>query len=229
MRSSVRRFGPLLGAVLLLSACGADSGDERAETVGSTSANAGGSATKSKTFRLNQEQVNAALLTVSDMPTGFTSSASTEEGSKSESLSGCAALDALDTTKDPGVKAKAAFKQSDFGPFISEDIAVQIDKAKENYDRFASAIKTCAAFDSPNDDGEITKFTLAALSFPNLGDETFALKASGTAMFPVSLDIAVVRLGDTLIFISNGGIGSADSVVTESVTRKAVEKVKAAA
>jgi hypothetical protein len=77
-------------------------------------------------------------------------------------------------------------------------------------------------------DGKVTEFRLSALSFPKLGDDTFAVRMSTDAEgLSVVIDVIVVRRSGVMMLLTNAGVGvgTPDSATTETVARKALDKV----
>jgi hypothetical protein len=224
----------LTTAVAVLTGCGGAAPSERADTLpappstGGTPAGAKAGSGGAGVITLSQPQVDRAMLTVADMPTGF----ATDTRKEVAGPSGCPSLDAMKTTKgDTSAEAEADFSKGSLGPFVNERVWVQPDgKAERNYGRFADAIKTCSTFVSKDDRGKPMQFKLAALSFPNLGDETFAARMiTESEIGALYIDLIIVRLDDTMVSLINAGFGGPDSALTEQIARKGVDKVKSVA
>jgi hypothetical protein len=229
-----------LCAAVLLAAC-SGSGDDRAQTVPApttTAANGAPAETANSSdtappseaapadVKLTKAQIKKALLTINDMPTGYSIDSSNDDDD--DTPSGCKPLDSLPDTDQYPDSAEINFTKGSFGPFVGEGItALPEGQAHKLLGELADALSKCSTFSSKNDDGTTTKATLQPLSFPKLGDETFAVRLAMDAEgFPLTLDLVVVRSGSNLLLIDNAGIGTVDSSVTESVTRKAVKKLQ---
>ena len=68
------------------------------------------------------------------------------------------------------------------------------DRADELFDVFPEALGEC--------DGDADGFTTSALplSFPNVGDDTFAARIDLDGVFPVSMLYVLARKGDTIVW-----------------------------
>ncbi|MCW2746024.1 MAG: hypothetical protein JWM48_2574 [Mycobacterium sp.] len=219
--------------VLSAAGCSSSSSDSRATTVdppsssASAGAPAGGSATHSS---LTQAQAQAALLSVTDLPTGWT--ADTSSTSPDSGFSGCSALEAVGGhSKANRAKAEGSFTAGGVGPLLQEMVAVPSDEtAAQAMTKLRSALNTCRSFTSTDADGKKTTFTTSALSFPKLGDETFAVQI--TAPNPLGqlvADVVVVRLGNTVVELAYAGLGATvNGAQLEELGRKAVQKAQSA-
>jgi predicted small secreted protein len=176
--------------------------------------------------RLTEEQLRAALLTINDMPTGFTLDATNKKDSNSN-FQGCEQLAGLEQRSDTENGIDVSFTKGGFGPFVSESLGQKTEQgAKDALDKFANAFSACKTVRSIGSDGKAIELKLSPLSFPKLGDDTFALRMSGDAEgITVGFDVVVIRRSGVMILILNAGIGSPDSAITETVARKALEKV----
>jgi hypothetical protein len=74
--------------------------------------------------------------------------------------------------------------------------------------------------------GKVTEFRRGPLSFPRPGDDTFALRISADSEgLSIGIDIIVIRRSGVMLLVMNAGVGSPDGATTETVARKALEKV----
>lgn len=164
------------------------------------------------------------VVQLSDMPTGWAVSPPEEEESDD------AFCDGLDPFNEvtPQDEAESTFQQSDFGPFVASGASLykDDDEAAGVMDRLTDMANTCQSFTQPEDDGTETEYTISALSFPDLGDDTFAFRMAGTTAFgPLNLDVVAVRDGALVLAVINGGLGAADSELTESLMQTMAERV----
>jgi hypothetical protein len=212
---------------LVTAGCGADgSSGDRARTVPQDTATAAHQTGKGPAKQLSDGQLRAALLTVQDMPTGFTVDTDTSKDSAG-TLQGCEQLDGLNQNAGTGLDIEAKFTKGGFGPFVSETLGQKDEKeAKAAVDKFADALSSCKTAKSTGTDGKVTEFHLSPLSFPKLGDDTFALRMSADAEgLTIGIDVIVVRRAGVMLVVLNAGVGSPDSAITETVARKALAKV----
>lgn len=205
-------------AALLLAGC--SSSAKQAQTLpvaaGSTTTGAAASSTPAAS-------VASELLTISDMPAGWTTS---KPSSSSGGPASCSALNNGQWKALPE-RAEADFQQSEIGPFVVEKLdagsSAQVSAA---WTAFGSATSACQSFTSTDSTGT-TKFTLSQLSFPSYGDATYAFGITADdSGVSASGDIVVVRKGDTLVQIIAIGVPDVPVSVVEQATKTAVGKVK---
>lgn len=223
--------------VMLAAGCGGDGGN----------GNGGGTAAGGGAEAETGEQRAAAelLLTVEDLPTGWTVAPDDgEEGGEDDSADEfCKGLDITKSEVEPSSEAEADFQGGQTGPFASQLVAVYDgDKAEQAFDELVSALEDCKEVETADEDGTFTG-SLTPVSFPTLGDETHAVRLTGTAKvteegetFELSMsgDFVFVRDGDVMTgifqfafdFGALGG-GELDSSITEDLATKAAAKIAA--
>lgn len=139
-----------LVAFLALSACGGG-GEDEAEK------NAGKSGVIEKVFAdpLTDDQIEKALLTVEDLPSGYSVQKDDEDEDDSESSSTSdnpkcdAFLNELNDEDDtePFGEGDVTFAESDFGPFLMQSISSQEGSAiKDAFGDFEKAMLSCDSF-----------------------------------------------------------------------------------
>ena len=164
---------------------------------------------------VDQAALFASLLTIGDMPTGWTGGAAVFEprtpGGTYNSF--CTELPARSIAA-----AYVEFEKSAFGPFLTHSIVVYPDSASARaaLDDLANAAQNCTQVT----DGSGSTNTISPLSFPSLGEDTFAVRSSGT----VEMDAIYILVDNLLLTITHGGLGAVDSAVTESSARTAVDR-----
>ena len=174
-----------LAGLLAGTACG---GDGDAGGTAATTAPATTSATPTPTptptggQKATAEQRKAALLTVEDMPTGWSIDEDDDDDSGPFG-EGCAPLTALEKKyPDEGDDAEIAFTQGELGPLFGEEVS-SLDTADEVSTRIADlkeALGECPSFTYKDDRGATQRVTIAPVSFPTVGDESFAVRISVT-------------------------------------------------
>lgn len=170
------------------------------------------------------DQLKTALLTLSDMPTGWTTSDQT--GSDNSSSSMCGATPTPTSSDETTVSVD--FQRSQLGPFLTEQInAVPSGQMKKVFDKIKNSL-SCTSWTEPDSEGTPTTYQLSPLSFPKMGDDTFAFRMSGgSGIFTFEADAVYIRVGDSIITIANVAVGSVNSDLTESIAQKAVDKLQA--
>lgn len=172
-----------------------------------------------------QDDVRSALLTVDDLPSGFTEVAVPDEGGLG-AIEGCPPLN---TGNSSDVDAKAAVAFTDGATVISETI-LQIPEdggARQAMSDLARVPSECQEFRTKVGGLDVV-FTPNVLDLAPMGDETVALRFTAQlAGVAVELEehLAAVRHGRTILLVTHIAANSADRAVIDSITRAAYEKV----
>ena len=121
-------------------------------------------------------------------------------------------LEELDAT-EPAAEGGVTFMAGMLGPFLGVEVSSYDDEVPD--DQFAQVIDALA--DCPKfsvDDGEsVAKFHATALSFPNYGEESLALRMTGTADdFAFGLDFVAIRVGHNIVGLTQMGIGGSAGI-----------------
>lgn len=218
---------------LTLTACGGDVGDdERARTVTApSSASAEPQQDGDKT--LTEAQLQAALLTVPELPTGYKAGSGQQEddsdttGTSDECSVKFEQLG--DAEGQESASAEASF-EGGFGVVLEQGLESYEDEdlVRQRFDDVVEVLSQCQTFTTTDGAGVTTDFTIGALSFPKLGDDTVALAVTGkTPEIDISLNFAIVRLGRNVMSIAQGGL-TTDPAALEQAARKGFEKLTAA-
>ena len=168
-----------------------------------------------------------AVLELSDMPGGFSVSAPGESSDDDDICSNVAAAAA----KTPQNTATVTFGQSDFGPFIIQ----QVDLYKSRSDASAALESVRDSFKKCGPtwtDAQTppTTWNIVALNFPKLGDDAFAVRVSskdipffGTAQ----VDYVFSRRGAALNVVAYAAIGPVVGAASplEDLAKKADAKL----
>lgn len=232
---------PILALLITLVAC-SGGGPKRADTISAPTATPAVTASPGSSLAATPASTPApspttaaqarsaadlqrVLLTLDDMPTGFTidtpsSGTGSQPCGKSTELRARAAQ-----------TVEADFTKGGLGPFISETLGTyKSGEAKDAFDGARKLFEDCRTWTEPDKDGKTTEYKIAPLSFPKLGDQTYAIrmdiKGGG---FVGQADLVFVRRGDTILLIGNGigglGLATVDSTLTEQMARKADENL----
>lgn len=224
---------PTLGVVagvvvVILAGCGADRPD-RADTVqGPTSSVQ--EDTGSETVALTRQQVESSLLTVEDLPTGWSVDTSEDSDSEVEDVTEpveCGVLfEGLDEAAEPVAKAEGTFTAGGFGPFLAHAVTAFEENTADQVERVTDVLNQCPEFSSTDAEGVTTEFTTAPLSFPNLGDRTLALRLQGsTDDFDIVVDVIMIAIGANGISLVVGGLLPMQGDELEDIATTAVEKL----
>lgn len=228
-----RALLPALALVITAACGGGGAEDSKKET------DSGGTGMVEKVFAdpLGDEQIKDALLSLDDMPSGWSIDDSEDEDDADTETSSddpaCNALmGAFEGDEDEAFgEGDVSFTQSEFGPFLSQAIASQEgDAIEKTMGELRQAFETCTSFTDTESDGTKTTFKVSEMSFPDLGDETLAVKLAGDADgFSFTAPLVVTRVDQNVILLVSISIGQPmPGEDLESIARTAVAKVKSA-
>lgn len=218
-----------LSVALALAGCGEDP-PERADTIAAeqpaaTSAPPEKPAGNGET--LSKKEAKAALLTVEDLPSGWSKAAQPDDGdskAKTEPARCAAILEALDKAADPVAKAEAQFEQG--LQLLEHSVTSFEDDAEGLVKKATDAFSRCSSFTSTEPDGTRLEVKMSALSFPNLGDRTLAVRMTGSGgQIDIVLDIIMIAIGHNGVGIIAGGLTPVPGADLEAIARKAVTKL----
>lgn len=183
---------------------------------------------------LTEAQLKVALLTVTDLPTGYRlGTVKEDDDSETTGASdGCSdkfkrLRDAEDTE---AAKAEAAFEGGGLGTILEQGLESYEDEdvVQDRFDDVVEVLSECKTFSDTDKNGVKTDFTVGPLSFPKLGDDTVALAITGkTPDFTIALNVVIVRLGRNVMSVGQGGF-TTDVPALEQAVNKGFEKLAAA-
>jgi hypothetical protein len=237
----IQRLLPLAAGVLLFAGAATACGSTDSETKGKSTA-------ASPSAKIpTADELQKKLLTLSDMPTGYSAKAQETSGpgdspapQDSSSLSAttaeCAQLfnqfDAESSSGTTQGQATVKFEKSPTGPFVTETLESYADAAglQKDMTRVREAVDKCHDFSMKEDDGSDVKVTIAAASFPKMGDETVAFRLGATVTnsgrsLTLGGYMVAVRVGNVVSTIIAFGLPGVDAAEVETITKKSVEKV----
>lgn len=163
-----------------------------------------------------------------ELPSGWAvSPPDDEEGDTTEEMD-CFEDAAGQDFDDNEPDAEVSYQQSEMGPFLGATLydAGSSDEAASLLDLFAKGLQGCQGFTQTEDDGTETTWSVAPMSFPDLGDATFAARVTTMTFFgPFAIDIVVSRVDELVVFTTHAGIGAPpDAALTEQVQRLQVDR-----
>ena len=145
----------------------------------------------------------AALLTVGDLPLGFTA----QEGTAEAAALGCAGIDGVYLTTGTAARAAVSFAHSLTPAFVNETITSRPGgAAAAALAKFGAAATDCARFAGP--DG--TTYRVTAVALPRYGDGSAALRVTSGLTEARPVELAAIRMGDTVIAVAAAGAGAGD-------------------
>jgi hypothetical protein len=169
--------------------------------------------------------LRTALLTVQDFPTGWKTTPVTD--SKSKASGDCGdKLEAFDKAHpDSKIKAEADFaRQSDE---IDEELQAYSNRPdlQAQFAEYAGIIRGCSTL-TVQADKEKVKLAVSELSFPKLGDESFAYAATGKIQgIEFELNQVIVRRGSVLVQLTQSSVFSGDVDLLTTTATKALAKL----
>ena len=222
-----------LAATLLLSACGGDdtsSGtSEPAGAGGETSAPAPEPAPEP----LTKAELQAALATLDDLPTGYTADEVSEDDDSDFKAEDPKCQDRYDLLEDFGddaeVEAEVAFAkepatslEQSWGTYTTSP-----DELSEQFAAVESVVSECPRGTIISTDGTPPiELTFKPISFPDLGDDSFAMNAEAEIEgLPVALTFAFVRVGSSVQSVFQGGLGESDPELVAKLAQLGVERL----
>jgi len=168
------------------------------------------------------------LLTLDDLPSGWSPSPADDSNSSASSTSDPAGCSSDPTEFKAGDEATIQFQQSTFGPFLVHLVA-RYDNPSAAEDAFTavtSLINRCQTFTETAADGTVTAYTFSPLSFDSYGDETFATVLHATSgSFPVEGNFVFFRQGAYIDGIGALGLAAAPQVDLAELVTKAAAKL----
>lgn len=238
MRTTGTTTVTALALTVVLAGCGGggegDDAGDRARTVAVPSSAAAEAPEGTGDKTLTEAQLQAALLTVQDLPTGYTLAADDDDADDGGSAGGddeCSRrfddLDAEDDTEAPSAEVEF---EGGLGVLLSQEVVSHEDEdaLKERFDEIVDLVSDCPSFTDTDETGATTEVAIGPLSFPKLGDDTVALALSGQAEgFDIRLNMVFVRLGRNVMSVSQGGL-AADAAALEQAARTGIDKLAAA-
>ena len=226
-----------IGLAGLLPACGDDSDGDQAATLTDAPSTTQSEGREDGTtqppdelpVKRDQASLEGKLLTVGDLPSGWTISESeeTEDAESEDESEFCAEAfkDFEEFDDDEGLEAESEFQKGEpsimGGAFLSQSLAVSDEDAlADAFDRLPEAFEKCREFEETDDEGSTFKGTFSPLSFDRYGDDTFAMHMSAQANsdgfeFPLAGDFVFVREDDIVMMVVSFGFGAATVPIEE--------------
>jgi hypothetical protein len=163
------------------------------------------------------------LINGSDLPGSWTESSAINLGADSQNS--ICNVPGPDTVIEPVARAEAQLQQSDFGPFVLMNVSAyeSEDEAEDIMDYLREAI-SCDVWE---DESRGFDWEIRSLSFPDKGDDTFAIRLSTSMGFigNIRLHAVFVQTDNVVTLIGNGALGSVDVDDTEDIVDLALDRV----
>jgi hypothetical protein len=184
------RLLPVLASVsLLIAACGGGDSDEDSDSSAPQ-----GNGAEPTTQPAQDERARSYLLTIADFPTGWVENRETDGESP---LDGCRRSESEGLLGGAETGTFASGNNTEVQHFVSiGESAEWVTERAETYDKFLECIVAGindGAID--NDEFEYGEATFGSVSFPSLGDKTWAyrvsLEGTGQNLFGAEVDVAI--------------------------------------
>lgn len=204
-----------LGLVTLLAACGSHAPKNTTHPPVSASTSA----------TTQPPDLNAELLTSSDLPVGWSSVPSAESSASEPQC-----LDNVKGDLKATSKAEATFVNGSSGlPALDELLNYLPGKGQTAMTVVSQALSGCGQI-STTSGGQTLTGTIGTLSYPAVADQSFAyqMNLSGTVSgvsVTLGIDLVVFRKGDTVAMILYGNLGTPDISALQPIVQDAAAKL----
>lgn len=237
-----RLHAPVIALFLIISGCGGNGGeaDDRAATLPTQEApETSTSSEKAKsTESADSGDLKAKLLTVADMPTGYSEAPPEEtEADDDEPSEFCKELQEFEEQHKASEEVEVTFQKGTPSLFGGANLVESLGRfesearANDAFDAFVKGMQNCKTFEQTDEEGTF-KGSFSALSFPKLADDTFAAHLSGSGgsegfNIDIAGDFVAVRESRVILLIATitFGAGAVQPSELETIVRKAVDKL----
>jgi hypothetical protein len=160
-------------------------------------------------------QLSGALLSINDMPTGYSSDNAAQ--GKDSKTGFCNMRQALTGYTRVG----ASFEKSEAGPLIGEVLRAYASSSRAEGEvlKAQSAASSCTTFSTSG-----TKASLHALSYPAVGDKSFAVQLSAGS---TTSDLVIFSFRNVLVEMEAAGLGTPNVALLQRFTDKALSVLHA--
>jgi hypothetical protein len=241
-----RRLCAVIVLAAALTSCGGGDDDDQAETISepdpTTTSTAEGSSSTTEAAAgqpepdddpevgvdddtpPTAEALDAMVLQLGDMPAGFTASPPDEAGTDDDFEDSCDAY--TGDFPEPAVETERSYQADEFGPFVISNVS-WYDDADAMLDAFVDLAEQCREWTDTDEEGNETRGSFSPMSFPSLGDRTFALAINAeSGGFPFAARAVYVVVGDHLVTgVFDASFGGESGVDLERLARLAVDRV----
>jgi hypothetical protein len=175
----------------------------------------------------SSERLSQALVQLSDLGSGWSQRPDNDADDTTEFCY----RDAVSVKFKPEFSADIAFDRTSYGPFLTQTLdAYSPADVRLAMDYLIEIVTNCTDWTAQFGANTYT-YDLSLLSFPKIGDETFAVRmiVSGIPPFgTLQLDMVYIRRGSTLIGLHYGGygpLGRGGGPLLEDAARKTVDRL----
>jgi len=162
------------------------------------------------------------------MPTGWTGGVSSEEDQADSSTYTFLCTELQSRALE---KVEAEFKKSQLGPFLGHSVALYAqDEVEGTFADLYAASQACTEWTTTKEDGTQQVWQLTPLSFPQFGDESFAVRVTSevSLLGILEVDSVYIRKGRFIMSVQYMVVGlqGINSEQTEAFVRIAYEKLQ---
>lgn len=182
---------------------------------------------------LTQQEVDAALLTVADLPSGWTLGEPSEEDSDDDKISPAKCGELVDSMsadeKDAVAEGERNFnKGGPFGTILGASISSYEDEVdSDKLTEIADVFGECSSFKGTDREGAVTEYSVAPLSLANIGDKSLALTMTAKSDgFSIPINLYLVVIGHNVLTFYNGGVAGADGADLETFGKLAIKRLE---
>ncbi len=192
------------------------------------------------TSTLTEEQLESVLVTLDDLPEGFTPVSTGSDGGATggsdarASLNDAECLAGLDLANDEDApKAEAGFNRANVLTITSTATSYPNDDVATSFDETADALASCADFEVTADNGSGVKGTLTSDDTPASKDvdAQITVHLTGTQQptnLPVEITFGFARIGNDVVSVSAEGLGGPSAESFQDLMRATTDRLVAA-
>jgi hypothetical protein len=174
---------------------------------------------------LSESNLQQMLLELDDLPAGWFEETTADE--EDQELKTATFL-CKEYERRAVLRTSAEFKRGQIGPILGHAIAVYpYGTAVEQFAIFVSAVEECSEF-TTSDNGETYDWKVSKISFPKLGEESFAIRVTTEFILGfMEIDTVQFRIEDVIVSITHMdfGLNGVDTAQTEVFARQAENKI----
>ena len=172
---------------------------------------------------LTQEDLQSALLRLDDFPAGWTEAPEDDQDDDEDDT-----FDFLckEFNRTKSEKASVEFQKSELGPMINHTIVqYPTGQAGDQFAAFQEAVEECSEFENSD---PVLKWKVSPMSFPKLGEQSFAFHADiEFSLGLMQIESVYYLIGDTISNIRHLKVGASeiDSQLTEDFAKIAEQRL----
>jgi|GEM_PF-997836 len=209
----ISRIAIVAGVGIVLAGCSSSATSSSTTKVTPATAGTSGAPTTTTT----PASVQSYLLTVSDLPTGWS-----VDNSSSSSTTSCATNPVSQSASGP--KAIIDFNQAGGLPELLDDLAFSTSPVAE-FAKVKGALDACKSFTETNN-GQTSTGNIGAMSFPAYGDQSASYSATiSVDGINAAVGIVLIQKGSYVMAVGLGDLGSFDATQLQQFVTLALAKV----